>query len=87
VVSAGCRRLVETGSILDAVAKAHNATPKPDRACLGLKRSPVMLPIPARLRSRTWKKTSQPSTLSYRMKSSTAWTAKDERNTDRPEVP
>ena len=28
-------RLVETGSILDAVAKAHNATPKPDRACLG----------------------------------------------------
>jgi aryl-alcohol dehydrogenase-like predicted oxidoreductase len=39
-------RLVETGSILDAVAKAHNATPSQIALAWGLKRSPVMLPIP-----------------------------------------
>jgi pyridoxine 4-dehydrogenase len=39
-------RLAETGSILDAVAKAHNATPSQIALAWVLKRSPVMLPIP-----------------------------------------
>ena len=39
-------RLTETGSILDAVAKAHNATPSQIALAWVLKRSPVMLPIP-----------------------------------------
>jgi pyridoxine 4-dehydrogenase len=36
----------ETGSILDAVAKTHNATPGQIALAWLLKRSPVMLPIP-----------------------------------------
>ena len=39
-------RLTETGSILDAVAKAHNATPSQIALAWVLKRSPVILPIP-----------------------------------------
>ena len=39
-------RLTETGAILDAVAKAHNATPSQIALAWVLKRSPVMLPIP-----------------------------------------
>jgi pyridoxine 4-dehydrogenase len=39
-------RLTETGSILGAVAKAHNATPSQIALAWVLKRSPVMLPIP-----------------------------------------
>jgi pyridoxine 4-dehydrogenase len=39
-------RLAETGSILDGVAKAHNATPSQIALAWVLKRSPVMLPIP-----------------------------------------
>jgi pyridoxine 4-dehydrogenase len=38
-------RLAEGGSVLDKVAKAHDATSEPDRACLVLKRSPIVLPI------------------------------------------
>jgi len=39
-------RLTESGSILDAVAKAHGATPSQIALTWVLKRSPVMLPIP-----------------------------------------
>jgi pyridoxine 4-dehydrogenase len=39
-------RLTECGSILDGVAKAHNATPSQIALAWVLKRSPVMLPIP-----------------------------------------
>ena len=39
-------RLAEVGSILDAVANAHNATPGQIALAWVLKRSPVMLPIP-----------------------------------------
>jgi aryl-alcohol dehydrogenase-like predicted oxidoreductase len=39
-------RLAEAGSILDFVAKAHNATPSQIALAWVLKRSPVMLPIP-----------------------------------------
>ena len=39
-------RLAETGSILDGVARAHNATPSQIALAWVLKRSPVMLPIP-----------------------------------------
>jgi pyridoxine 4-dehydrogenase len=39
-------RLAESGSILDAVAKAHRATPSQIALAWVLKRSPVMLPIP-----------------------------------------
>jgi aryl-alcohol dehydrogenase-like predicted oxidoreductase len=39
-------RLADTGSILDGVAKAHNATPSQIALAWVLKRSPVMLPIP-----------------------------------------
>jgi pyridoxine 4-dehydrogenase len=39
-------RLAETGSILDVVAKTHNATPSQIALAWVLKRSPVMLPIP-----------------------------------------
>ncbi|HEX2380826.1 MAG TPA: aldo/keto reductase [Methyloceanibacter sp.] len=39
-------RLAEAGSILDAVANAHNATPGQVALAWVLKRSPVMLPIP-----------------------------------------
>jgi len=39
-------RLVKTGSILDTVANAHNATPGQIALAWVLKRSPVMLPIP-----------------------------------------
>jgi pyridoxine 4-dehydrogenase len=38
--------LAESGSILDAVAKAHGATPSQIALAWALKRSPVMLPIP-----------------------------------------
>jgi pyridoxine 4-dehydrogenase len=39
-------RLAEGGSVLDKVAKAHNATPSQIALAWVLKRSPVMLPIP-----------------------------------------
>jgi pyridoxine 4-dehydrogenase len=39
-------RLTKSGSILDAVAKAHDATPSQIALAWVLKRSPVMLPIP-----------------------------------------
>ena len=39
-------RLAGTGSILDVVAKAHNAAPSQIALAWVLKRSPVMLPIP-----------------------------------------
>jgi pyridoxine 4-dehydrogenase len=39
-------RLAEAGSILDSVAKAHNATPSQIALAWVLNRSPVMLPIP-----------------------------------------
>ena len=39
-------RLAQSGSILDAVAKAHAATPSQIALAWVLKRSPVMLPIP-----------------------------------------
>ena len=39
-------RLAESGSILDAVAKARGATPSQIALAWVLKRSPVMLPIP-----------------------------------------
>jgi pyridoxine 4-dehydrogenase len=39
-------RLAETGSILDGVARAHNATPSQIALAWMVKRSPVMLPIP-----------------------------------------
>jgi pyridoxine 4-dehydrogenase len=39
-------RLAEAGSILDSIAKAHNATPGQIALAWLLKRSPVMLPIP-----------------------------------------
>ena len=39
-------RLAKSGSILDTVAKAHNATPSQIALAWVLKRSPVMLPIP-----------------------------------------
>jgi len=39
-------RLAKSGSILDAVAKAHDATPSQIALAWVLKRSPVMLPIP-----------------------------------------
>ena len=39
-------RLAESGSTLDAVSKAHNATPSQIALPWLLKRSPVMLPIP-----------------------------------------
>jgi len=39
-------RLAEAGSILDAVANAHSATPGQIALAWVLKRSPVMLPIP-----------------------------------------
>jgi aryl-alcohol dehydrogenase-like predicted oxidoreductase len=39
-------RLAKSGSILDAVAKAHDATPSQIALAWLLKRSPVMLPIP-----------------------------------------
>ena len=39
-------RLAESGSILDTVAKAHDATPSQIALAWVLKRSPVMLPIP-----------------------------------------
>ena len=42
----GAGELVEPGSILDRVAKAHNATPGQIALTWLLKRSPVMLPIP-----------------------------------------
>jgi pyridoxine 4-dehydrogenase len=38
--------LAKPGSILDSIAKAHNATPSQIALAWGLKRSPVMLPIP-----------------------------------------
>jgi pyridoxine 4-dehydrogenase len=38
--------LAKGGSILDSVAKAHNATPSQIALAWVLKRSPVMLPIP-----------------------------------------
>ena len=42
----GAGRLAKSGSILDAVAKAHDATPSQIALAWVLKRSPVMLPIP-----------------------------------------
>jgi aryl-alcohol dehydrogenase-like predicted oxidoreductase len=39
-------RLAGTGSILDVVAKAHNAAPSQIALAWVMKRSPVMLPIP-----------------------------------------
>jgi aryl-alcohol dehydrogenase-like predicted oxidoreductase len=39
-------RLAESGSILDAVAKVHSATPSQIALAWVLRRSPVMLPIP-----------------------------------------
>ena len=39
-------RLAKSGSILGAVAKAHDATPSQIALAWVLKRSPVMLPIP-----------------------------------------
>lgn len=39
-------RLAKSGSILDAVAKTHDATPSQIALAWVLKRSPVMLPIP-----------------------------------------
>ena len=39
-------RLAEAGSVLDAVAKDHHATPSQIALAWVLKRSPVMLPIP-----------------------------------------
>ena len=39
-------RLAKSGSILDAAAKAHGATPSQIALAWVLKRSPVMLPIP-----------------------------------------
>ncbi len=39
-------RLAKSGSILDAIAKAHGATPSQIALAWVLKRSPVMLPIP-----------------------------------------
>jgi len=39
-------RLADSGSILDAVAKIHDATPSQTALAWLLKRSPVMLPIP-----------------------------------------
>jgi pyridoxine 4-dehydrogenase len=39
-------RLATSGSILDAIAKAHDATPSQIALAWVLKRSPVMLPIP-----------------------------------------
>jgi pyridoxine 4-dehydrogenase len=42
----GAGELAEPGSILDRVAKAHNATPGQIALAWLLKRSPVMLPIP-----------------------------------------
>jgi aryl-alcohol dehydrogenase-like predicted oxidoreductase len=39
-------RLAEAGSILDAIAKAHNVTPSQIALAWVLKRSPAMLPIP-----------------------------------------
>jgi aryl-alcohol dehydrogenase-like predicted oxidoreductase len=38
--------LAKNGSILDAIAKAHGATPSQIALAWVLKRSPVMLPIP-----------------------------------------
>ena len=39
--------LAKPGSILDAIAKKHNAAPSQIALAWVLKRSPVMLPIPA----------------------------------------
>ena len=39
-------RLAKSGSILDVVAKGHDATPSQIALAWVLKRSPVMLPIP-----------------------------------------
>ena len=39
-------RLAKSGSILDAIAKSHDATPSQIALAWVLKRSPVMLPIP-----------------------------------------
>jgi aryl-alcohol dehydrogenase-like predicted oxidoreductase len=39
-------RLAESGSILDAIAASHGATPSQIALAWVLKRSPVMLPIP-----------------------------------------
>ena len=39
-------RLAEAGSILDAIAKTHDATPSQIALAWVLKRSPIMLPIP-----------------------------------------
>jgi pyridoxine 4-dehydrogenase len=79
-------RLAQAGSILDVIAKTHDATPSQIALAWVLKRSPIMLPIPGTSKSRIWKRMSQPSTLSYRMKSSIASTAKDGLNTDRLEA-
>ena len=67
-------RLAETGSILDG----SRETTTPLRARLrwhGCSSAALSCcPFQARLKSRTWKRMSQPSTLNCRMKSSTFWT-------------
>ena len=55
--------LAEPGLILDAIAKRHGAAPSQVALAWVLQRSPVMLPIPARPRSRTSKRTLPPSIL------------------------
>ncbi|MBP0573974.1 aldo/keto reductase, partial [Mycobacterium tuberculosis] len=42
----GAGNLAKPGTLLDQVAKAHNATPSQIALAWVLKRSPVMLPIP-----------------------------------------
>ena len=46
LVSARRRRLAKPGSLLDSIAKAHDAAPSQIALAWVLKRSPVMLPIP-----------------------------------------
>ena len=46
MVSAGGRNLARPGSVLDKIAKHHDAAPSQIALAWVLKRSPVMLPIP-----------------------------------------
>jgi pyridoxine 4-dehydrogenase len=79
-------RLAEAGSILDAVANAHNATPGQVALAWVLKRSPVMLPIPGTSKVSHLEENVAALNIELSVKSSIAWTAKDGPNTDRLDV-
>jgi pyridoxine 4-dehydrogenase len=73
----GAGRLVEAGGALVAVARRHSATPAQVALAWLLRRSPVMLPIPAPRRWRTWRRTWPPRRFGWSTTSSRCWTRCD----------